>query len=243
MNTLLDQLVVYNSVKPKTRLGSIGDGGYVVIDGYDYDFYIGCGIGSNPQFDMQFIRKYPNIKGLVFDGEIEYCMYFSHWVHFVARNIAGENTDHTTNLNEETDPFNNIFIKMDIEGHEWKWLKSFKNLDKVKQIVVEVHGLFHNPHTYDWTKHSNYDYQDVIDGLKKINETHYLVHFHSNNSAEYANLDGKELPTVGELTYIRKRDCLIDGLNKTALPIGGLDFANGTDRHDLKFSEYPFCSK
>jgi len=131
---------------------------------------------------------------------------------------------------------------MDIEGHEWKWLKSFKNLDKVKQIVVEVHGLFHNPHTYDWTKHSNYDYQDVIDGLKKINETHYLVHFHCNNSAEYANLDGKELPTVGELTYIRKRDCLIDGLNKTVLPIDGLDFANGADRHDLKLLEYPFCS-
>lgn len=243
---ILDQLVVYSPKNQKIRYGSTvpsGDGGYVVVDCYEYDYYIGCGVGGNCSFEAGFLSSRPNINGLIFDGTIKYYPIFSNHVYFVPKNIADHNTSYLTNLNNECYIHNDIFLKMDIEGHEWNWIKSFQEFDGIKQMTIEVHGLFRDPKTFDWTTISNHSYQDILDGLKKINETHYLVHFHSNTSAEYALVDGKELPTVAELTYIRRRDCEIVGLNTTPLPIDGLDYRNGYERHDLSFASYPFCSK
>ena len=244
-SNILNELVVYNPVNSKRRFGSTiptGDGGYVVIDGYTYDHYIGCGVGGNVSFDFEFLTPQPNLTGLIFDGSINFYPRFPSHVYFVHKNIGNMNTGETTNLNNETKAFKNIFMKIDIEGHEWKWIRSFNNFANIKQFVIEVHGLFPDPATWDWAGKTGFDSDDVYEGLKKINETHHLVHFHSNTSAEYAKIDGKEMPTVGELTYIRKEDCAIDGLNRIPLPITGLDFVNGYDRHDLSFTEYPFCS-
>lgn len=243
---VLDELVVYSPVNPKRRFGSsvpTGDGGYVVVDGYQYDHYIGGGVGGNTSFDVEFLSTQPNMTGLVFDGCINFYPHFPSHVYFVHRNISDDNTAATTNLNHETRNFNDIFMKMDIEGHEWKWIRAFQNFSRIKQFVIEIHGLFPNPHTWDWGGKIGFHVEDIYEGLKKINQTHHLVHFHSNTSAEYALVDGKEMPTVAELTYIRKADCEISGLNKTPLPITGLDFVNGYDRHDLQFTEYPFCSQ
>jgi hypothetical protein len=242
---ILNELVVYNPVNRKRRYGSsvpTGDGGYVVVDGYEYDHYIGCGVGGNASFDIEFLQPRPNMTGLIFDASINFYPRFPSHVYFVHRNIGSANTHQTTTLNNETSSYKNIFMKMDIEGHEWKWVKSFENLSNIKQFVMEIHGLFPDPSTWNWGKTVGFDSEDVYEGLKKINQTHYLIHFHSNTSAEYTKIDGKEMPTVAELTYIRKEDCAIDGLNRTPLPITGLDFVNGYDRPDLSFTEYPFCS-
>lgn len=244
---ILDELVVYSPINPKRRFGSsvpTGDGGYVVVDGYDYDYYIGCGVGGNASFDFEFLQNRPNMTGLVFDGSINFYPRFPSHVYFVHRNIGVSNTQQTTNLNNETKQHKNIFMKMDIEGHEWKWIRSFENFSNIKQFVIEIHGLFPDLDNYNgWGNDVGFDSEDVYEAMKKINQTHYLIHFHSNTSAEYTKVDGKEMPTVAELTYIRKEDCAIHGLNKTPLPIHGLDFVNGYDRPDLSFTEYPFCSQ
>ena len=246
MKEILDQLVVYAPVNLKRRFGSTvptGDGGYVVVDGYGYDHYIGCGVGGNTSFDVEFLNTQPDITGLVFDGSIGYHPYFPQHVYFVHRNISNQNTGTETTLNNETSRYDNIFMKMDIEGHEWKWIRAFRNFHRVKQFVVEIHGLFPYPGTWDLEGNIGFSTDDVLDGLRKLNETHHLVHFHSNTSAEYAVVDGREMPTVAELTYIRKADCEISGRNTTPLPIAGLDFVNGYDRHDLQFTQYPFCQQ
>ena len=242
MNRTLDELIVYNPKNTKRRFGSTvpsGDGGYVVVDGYTYDYYVGCGVGGNASFDIEFLKTQPNINGLVFDGSISHYPRFSNHVYFVHKNIGNTNTIHLTNLNNETKHFENIFMKMDIEGHEWNWIKSFENLNKVKQLVIEIHGVFLDD-GWNWGEKCEYVYEDVCAGLQKINQTHHLVHFHSNSSGGYTMVDGKELPTVAELTFIRKVDCEINGYNKISLPIVGLDFRNGYNQHDLSFTEYPF---
>lgn len=242
---ILEQLVVYNPTNKKKRFGSTvptGDGGYVTVDGYQYDYYIGCGVGGNISFEHEFLQDKPTMTGLVFDGSVNFYARFPSHVYFVHRNI-GTIDRQTTTLNNETSNHKDIFMKMDIEGHEWKWIQAFQNFKNIKQFVVEIHGLFPNPDTWDWGGRVGFGLEDVYNSLKKINETHHLVHFHSNTSAEYAKVDGKEMPTVAELTYIRKEDGVIDGLNKTPLPIKGLDFVNGYDRPDLSFNEYPFCSQ
>ena len=117
MNQILNELVVYAPCNSKRRFGSVptepywvGDGGYVVVDGYTYDQYLGCGVGTNPSFDFQFLETQPNINGLVFDGNISYCPRFPNGVNYVKKNITSANTSETTNLNSETENFKNIFM-------------------------------------------------------------------------------------------------------------------------------------
>jgi hypothetical protein len=62
----------------------------------------------------------------------------------------------------------NIFLKMDIEGCEYDWIHSMtkNDMEKISQIVIEFHWPF------DFYR---------MNALKKINETHYVVHVHGNN--------------------------------------------------------------
>ena len=235
---ILDCLKLYNPSNCKKRYGNAGDGGYVVVDGYEYDCYFSCGIGNDASFDNSFASNHPGISGLLFDGCISSLPFIaSKDMMFVSKNISFIDTENTTSLNLETISYSNIFLKMDIESHEWKWIKHFSNFHKIKQFVIEVHGLF-DP---SWIEIGQYEYDDIFESLDKINQTHHLVHFHSNSAAEYRIVDGIELPTVAELTYIRKHDCQIIGFNKTPLPILDLDCKNTSYRHDLSFTKYPFC--
>lgn len=45
-------------------------------------------------------------------------------INFFKKNIGPTNSDFTTNLHQEIEEYNNIFLKMDIEGHEFPWIKS-----------------------------------------------------------------------------------------------------------------------
>jgi hypothetical protein len=236
---LLNQLLVYNPQNKKIHLGSHGDGGYVLIDGYEYDFYITCGIETNVSFDKDFCIYKPNINGLAFDGTVNKPSDLPNNIIFYKKNISNVCTENTTDLNQETNNYENIFLKMDIEGHEWRWIKNFKNFNKCKQIILESHGYFDE----SWTKIGNYNYEEIEEALKKLNETHYLVHFHGNNCGGIENINGILYPTVGEMTFIRKSDCIINGINKNELPIDGIDFKNNKNIPDMFINMWPFVSK
>lgn len=234
----IENLMLYEPSNLKTRYGNHGDGGYVLVEDYQYDYYLGCGIGYDLSFERDFLNKNKNINGSLYDGTINYTVNISNNILYYKKNISSNNTEETTNLNLETENYKNIFLKMDIEASEWNWIKSFDNFNRIKQFVIEIHGLFDER----WIKYGNYSYEDLINGLKKINKTHYLVHFHSNSGAEYISYKDKKYPTVAELTYIRKNDSNINGLNKKILPIKDLDYKNSFDREDLEFDFYPFVS-
>ena len=65
--------------------------------------------------------------------------------------------------------YDDIFLKMDIEGHEIPWFLSLdsKHMDNMSQMVVEFHFPFSPLETI------------VFD---KIIRTHILIHFHNNNN-------------------------------------------------------------
>ena len=60
---------------------------------------------------------------------------------------------------------------MDIEGGEVAWLRNLEiqELQKIDQIVIEFHRPFGIKEKYNF---------------KKLNETHYLIHFHANNCCD-----------------------------------------------------------
>jgi len=230
----LELLQVYHFDK-KVRCGSNRDGGYVLaeLDG-EYDCYISAGISDEESFSRDFINKYNlneyNCFG--FDGTINnYPYQYTNKISFIKKNINSFNDDNNSNLSFLTNKYNNIFLKMDVEGGEYPWLLQIDEtqLDKFKQIVIEFHGITND----GW----NCSYADKVRCLKKLSKTHYIVHAHGNNHGPVVN----NIPDVIELTYVNKKYFdSVPELNTISLPIANLDFSNYTPKNDINLNFYPF---
>ena len=232
----LDLLQVYNFDK-KYRLGSNCDGGYVLgdLEG-DYGCYISAGISNEESFSRDFITKYNmneyNCFG--FDGTIDnYPYHYTKKISFIKKNINSFNDEKNTNLDFLINKYDNIFLKMDIEGGEYPWLLNCTEtqLSKFKQIVIEYHGINND----GW----NACYNDKVKCLEKLFNTHYIIHAHGNNYGPVKN----GIPDVIELTYVNKNYFSSPPeLNKQELPIFNVDFSNRQGVMDINLNFYPFVS-
>ena len=122
---------------------------------------------------------------------------------------------------------------MDIEGGEYDWIMSLNTQDlcSFKQIVIEVHGVNND----SWGT----PYRIKHECLKRLSETHYLVHAHGNNARSTTNY----IPNVFELTYIRKNEVSSEPpLNTRALPDLTIDFPNNINRPDHILDIPPFTN-
>jgi len=221
----------------KIRCGSNSDGGYVFadLDG-GYDLYISAGISNEESFSRDFIKKYNmcEYNSFGFDGTIDkYPHEYTKNISFIKKNINSFNDDNNTDLSVLASKYNNIFLKIDIEGGEYPWLLSLNEelLHNFKQIVIEFHGITND----GW----NTRYNDKVKCLEKLAKTHYIVHAHGNNYGPVFN----NMPDVIELSYVNKKYFdIVPELNTTSLPIAGVDFPNNTGKQDIKLNFYPFIS-
>lgn len=237
MDNYLEYIKIYQYYDKK-RLGINADGGYVIglLDG-NYDFYISAGVSNEESFSRDFIEMYNMNKSnsAAFDGTIKNYPYkYTNKITFYKRNIAPYKNNENANLSYFMDNYNDIFLKMDIEGAEYPWLLSLseQQLRKFKQIVIEFHGINDD----GWNTTLN----DKIKVFNKLSTTHYAIHIHGNNCAGLTN----KIPDVVEITYIRK-DAInyVPMLNSTILPISGLDFPNNFYKPDFSLNFYPFVNK
>ncbi len=232
---ILNFLKVYN-FDDKIRLGGNSDGGYVLGElNETYDCYISAGISNEDSFSRDFIKKYNmnEYNSFALDGTIKSYPYkYGANISFIKKNINNFNDNNNTNLSFLIKKYNNIFLKMDIEGGEYPWILSLddKKLNKFKQIVIEIHGI----------KSSNYYsiYYNKVKCLSKLSNLFYLIHAHGNNYSPIIN----GIPDVIELTYVNKNYfTTVPRSNKKSLP-SKLDFPNKTANEvDLNF--YPFVKK
>lgn len=111
-----------------------------------------------------------------------------------------------------------VFIKMDIEGWEYRTLYGLKNYyDRITGLVVEFHHVNTMLNTID--KHIN-----------KLKESFNIVHVHVNN---HGGIDQKGTPFVIEVTFENKN--LVPGPDRESgreYPIKSLDFPNNKRRAD-----------
>jgi len=248
---IIKELVLYNPVNKKIRLGNNLDGGYVIINEYNYDCFLSAGIADNISFEIDFIKKYPNIPGFGFDGTCNKPGGFPEEITYIKKNIGNNDDEVTTNLKTYVEKYDNIFIKMDIEGEEFHWIRTFKDFfPKVKQFVFEAHVLFPQDVPAYWTNYhckgvAADDWENyVLESFQILNKTHYLVHVHENNAAPFIHISDNDYPSFAELTYIRK-DCEINGFNTTKLPIKDIDFTSGGELdkdniHNINFWPFNF---
>lgn len=221
----------------KIRYGANSDGGYVfgILTG-DYDCYISAGISNEESFSRDFIKnnKMDKSNNFGFDGTIDSYPYeYTNDITFFKKNINSFNDETNTNLYFLMEKYDNIFLKMDIEGGEYLWLLDIdeENLKKFKQIVIEFHGITND----SWGCKKN----DKLKCFEKLNNTHYIIHAHGNNYGPVNN----NIPDVIELTYVNKNYFdTIPELNIQALPIDNLDFPNNLSCPDIDLNFYPFVN-
>ena len=222
-------LTVYKSPFKKVRLGREYDGGYVInlIPNVNYKLLIGCGISDDISFEEDFLKLYPKTVCLAFDGTINNLPTDNDKIYFTKKNIGTENNRENTNLHHLLNIFDNIFLKIDIEGAEIPWIKSLSDeqINKFEQIVIE----FHFPFT-----------DNEIDVFDKINRNHYLVHFHGNNYGSTRVHKGIIIPDVFECTYLNKK-YFVDPpeLNSESIPTS-VDISNDYLKEDIKIDYPPF---
>jgi len=234
----MNTLILYNSPFQKKRVGKDNDGGYVIVDlPGDYDILISGGIADDISFEQTLLKEYPNLICHAFDGTINYIPKCERLIFF-KKNLGNKQETNLTNLQEYSD-YNNIFMKIDIEGHEFRLLHNFP-LKCVKQLIIEIHSpgdiqLF--PNYFKGLQDITND--NMFNLLNKINETHTLVHFHANNGCKIQKIDGIDLPHVFELTYIRNDFILEKIKNTTSLPTD-LDQKNIKDKPDYFLSGFPY---
>lgn len=227
----MDTLVTYTPRSAKRRVGRLKDGGYVIVSGLCYDALISCGINNEVSFEGDLCALYPGMPGFAFDGTVDCPAEMPPQIKFYKHNIGPANNAATTNLKPFLEHYQNVFMKMDIEGHEWAWLLCLEpqHMRAMKQIVMEVHDL------WDADSLASADQKEAA--LRKLAQTHYLVHVHGNNYAKCR----RGMPCVLELTYVRK-DVGVLSLNETPFPIPGLDFPNNPKKKDYSFTTWPFVT-
>ena len=221
----------------KIRCGQLSVGGYVFSElNITYDCYISAGISNEESFSRDFTNRYSMTRNnsYGFDGTInDYPYHYTDNVTFTRKNIGGHCDNMHTDLSDLIDRYQNIFMKMDIEGGEYPWLLAMDEpgLDKFAQIVIEFHAIQNDEYGSKFV--------DKMVCFEKMNKTHYIVHAHGNNHAGITN----GIPDVLEVTYVNKRFFpSFPKFNYTPLPIAGLDFPNHSAVQEINMNIYPFVS-
>ena len=124
-------------------------------------------------------------------------------------------------INDNFDDKKNIFLKIDIEGHEYNILNDIIDLkNKLNGIVIEFHDVSKNIN-----KISNF--------IEKLKSDLYLVHIHGNN---YSVKEINKNPEAIELTFSKTSLHLNDKTNDKLYPIANLDYPNSKRSPDVKLS-------
>jgi hypothetical protein len=234
--SMLQKIQQRKSRFPKVRVGSLGDGGYVVPDDLvGISHVLSIGVGQEVSFDLHFatldipVHQYdPTVAGPPV-AHPRFAFNRIAWGETDGDESISLNRMLTANSLTET---NDVIFKFDVEGAEWTAIRS-ASVDVLKHfriIVCELHGL---------NNLVNAPFLDqAVDLVTLLTTSHTVVHVHANNCCGMTLVDGIPMPAVLELTFLR------DDRSKFSPcldPIPGpLDYPNMTDRPDLMLNPFGF---
>jgi hypothetical protein len=224
-HALVRALTVFAPERPKVRVGSAGDGGYVIVDGGSYDCFISGGIANDVSFEAQFLQMHPSLTCEAFDGSVEGLPWKLDRAVFHRKWISGREAAGETNLRDLLSRCRNAFVKIDVEGSEYAWLASLSgdDLGQISQLVIE----FHDPFT-----------EERWDTLARLAESHWLVHVHGNNFGGTKQIGDVTVPAVLECTYLRKEGRCLER-SRVSVP-GPEDQPNAAGRPDIVLRGEPY---
>ena len=215
----------------KIRLGRDFDGGYIIVDGFNYEVLISCKIYGDDSFEKDFLKKNSNIKCYIYDekNNIDQNIKNQNIIYksiFLKKHINSIVSETENDLYKVIKNYSNIFLKINLKGEEFNLINNIplNLLSKISQMVI----VFYHPFKID-----------KFNVFKKINKTHYLIHFHPNNCYSTKNINNITVPEVFECTYINKNLIPKPELNNMSIP-SELDKKNCKKKDDIYLSRYPY---
>lgn len=115
----------------------------------------------------------------------------------------------------------NIFLKMDIEGSEYRIIENILGFsERIVGMSIEFHDV---DILYDVWLHL----------LNKIKDNFNIVHIHANN---FSDIGTKKIPNVWELTFENKKFSNSEKLSTYSYPIKDIDMPCNSNKDDLSFT-------
>ena len=202
-----NQLLRPKRLKNRTlkRYGSVGDGGYFLIEqDYSDGLLLSGGIEKNNDFEHELAVL--GIKGIQIDFSIEKAPKEHSNLFFYPYKISGNvrTAPNERTLDEILFEFErekgflskNKILKLDIEGSEWEAIAVFDRLQEFDQILLELHSL---------NRMNEVNFREkVLECLDKINQTHFATYIEGNNCCGFSVIAGNPVANVLEVGFAKK---------------------------------------
>ena len=197
---LLEQLTFSNPCAQKlARIGSEGDGGYVVpVESLANRRVVSLGVGTDWSADRDCARLGAQVA--MFDPTVEAPKRLPPSIRFFQLGVGTTDAGAFLTLQSILERLgwqgrNDLWLMMDVEGAEWEVLNS-ADLMCFEVVVLEMHQL--DRLVFDLHKSAQ------TSGVNRLLETHIPVASHVNNlAATYATSAGP-IPACLEVCLIRR---------------------------------------
>ena len=155
---------------------------------------------------------------------IDYLLFFrNNNKHFEKKIVFKRRNNNEITIPDILANYNEIFLKVDIEGDEYKILNDIKRYStKIVFLIIEFHDIDKN-------------IKKIRNFINKLDLK--IIHIHGNN---YGGIDKNNNPKVIELSLLNSKKIKLKKiLSKRKYPINNLDYKNFKRRSDIeiKFNE------
>jgi len=185
---------------PLIRVGPDKDGGYVLPDDLtDISALFSPGVSREIGFDHAMADR--GVECFLADASIDVPPNLRPNMHFISKFVGTSDDRQLITMQSWIDRSevvgSELMLQMDIEGAEYDVLHTVSPeiLARFRLIILEIHDLQRLAERA-WLNR----FSAVI---SKLNSGHVLCHLHTNNAGGFFEFDGRIVPEVIELSYIR----------------------------------------
>jgi len=194
---------------PLIRIGGNNDGGYLVPDDLSgISICFSPGVDTIASFEKDLHHR--GIWSHLADASVDNVPEDIPILSFTKKFLGVVNDDDYMTLEfwvkKEAPLTGDLLLQMDIEGAEYQTIIAtpIDILRRFRIIVIEIHDVqawFNNPIAWE----------TVQDFFSKLLADFRVVHNHPNNNCPFIDVDGFLMPTVFELTLLRKDRAIPEG--------------------------------
>ena len=186
------------------RVGSAGDGGYLIpddLDGIEYCF--SPGVSTVSDFEDQLAERH--IRSFLADYSVDMPPITRPEFTFDKKFVGSSNREHFMTLESWKKKYLNdysgdMILQMDIEGCEYEVILATPDclLHQFRIIVLELHDLDRMFDPFSFRIFSAF--------FEKLLAFFHVAHIHRNNNcAHVVGVDGVEVPKMLEFTFYNRR--------------------------------------
>jgi len=219
--------------KALIRVGSAGDGGYLVpddLDGIEYCF--SPGVNTISDFENQLADR--GIRSFLADYSVDTPPIMRPEFKFDKKYLGATNSDRFFTLASWKEKYlkdytGDLILQMDIEGGEYQVILNTSDelLSQFRILVIEFHSLqrLFEPLVFELFSSC----------FEKLLKSFYVVHIHPNNFYGSCKRGGIEIPPIMEFTFLNRKQ--VDRASPVRIFPNVLDAPNVLHRHNLRLPE------